>query len=250
MPASWVSAGLGVAGLLTSNSGESSSQVADPYQNYRQASGQVLSGQAANNVYGSGLSGTSTLSGLNNYVNNNTSSLTSALSNTGTQLANLIANPASALQSASYQSALNQGLSATNTGLAASGLNGSGNQLAALQNYATSSANSQYNTQVSQLSSLYNQALSANQQMFNQSSGLNTQSYNQLAQLSGASSGNTSSAAQQLAAQNTANANAASSIANSLYSGYQNSFGSFAQAPSSTGSPYYSGTEAADEGSA
>ena len=204
MPAAWVGAATAIYGATQSGGGGNAAQASDPYMQYRDQSGQVLSSQAAQGVYGAGLSGNNTITGLNNYVNNQTMPTTSALQGTGQQLANLVQNPNSVFQTAQYQSALNQGLSATNTGLAAAGLNGSGNQLAALQNYGTTQANNAYNTQVSQLSGLYNQELAGNQQGYTQATGLNTNSYNQLAQLSGAASGDMAAAGKQLAAQNTA----------------------------------------------
>lgn len=226
IPAAWVAGATAIYGATQSGGGGDAAQASDPYMQYRNQSGQVLSSQASQGVYGAGLSGTNTITGLNDYVNNTTMPLTGALNNTGTQLANLIANPNSVTQTAAYQSSLSQGLAATNSGLAASGLNGSGNQLAALENYGMSSANTAYNTQVSQLSGLYGQALGANQQGFTQASGLNTNSYNQLAQMSGAGSGNMAAAGSQLAAQNTSTAalgQQLGSLAGQAYQSYQGS---------------------------
>ena len=90
------------------------------------------------------------------------------LNGTGQQLANLIANPGSATQTAQYQAQLQQGLAATNSTLSAQGLNGSGAQSVALNNYASSSAQNQYNTQLTQLSGLYGQSQSASSNYLNQ----------------------------------------------------------------------------------
>lgn len=199
--------------------GGSASQIADPYQDFRRASGQRLSDAANSNVYGGGVSGPSTIAGLSDYVQNNTMGQTNSLNGIGNQLANLVKNPDSVYQSQQYQSQLAQGLSAANAGLGAQGLNGSGNQMAALQNVGQATASNAYNTQLSQLSGLYSQSLQANQQGFNQASGLNAQSYNQLAQMSGAGSGSMASAAQQLASAGSATSALGSQFGQSLYQG-------------------------------
>lgn len=210
MPAAWIGAGAAVVGvgasLASSGGGGSNSNAvaaASPYQNYFPNSAYTLSQAAGNNIYGAGVSGGNTLTGLNDFVNNQSAPLTGALNGQGyaQQINNLVANPSSVEQSAGYQAALGQGLSAANSTLAAQGLNGSGNQLAALTNYGMSFEQNAYNTQLSQLSGLYGQSLGANQQQFNQASGLNTQSYNQLAQLAGLQGNSALNSAGQLTAQ-------------------------------------------------
>jgi hypothetical protein len=210
MPAAWIGAGAAVVGAGSSLLGGSSSggsnsnavQAASPYQNYYGASASTLAGAAANNTYGAGVTGTNTIPGLDSFVNNQTLPLTGALNGTNyaQQINNLVANPSSIANTPQYQAAFGQGQSAVNSTLAAQGLNGSGNQLAALQNYGMSFEQNAYNTQLQQLSGLYGQSLGANQQAFNQTTGLNTQSYNQLAQLAGLQGNQALSAAGQLTA--------------------------------------------------
>ena len=210
MPAAWVGAGAAAIGAVSSIAGSSGGggsngnavQAASPYQNYYGASASNLAGLAGNNVYGSGVDQYNTMTGLNNLVNNGTIPLTTALSgvNYGQRINDLVANPSSIQSSPGYQAALQQGLSSVGTTAAAQGLNGSGNQLVALQNYGQSFEQNAYNTQLSQLSGLYGQALGANQQGYNQTTGLNTQSYNQLAQLAGLQGNQALSAAGQLTA--------------------------------------------------
>lgn len=83
----------------------------------------------------------------------------SAMGGIGQQLNNLMANPDSVYQSQQYKSAFNQGQNAVNSTLAAQGLNQSGNQLAALQNYGQSFGQQAYNNQFNQLSQVYGQTV-------------------------------------------------------------------------------------------
>lgn len=216
MPAAWIGAGAAVLGAGSSiaggNSNSNAVSAADPYAPFQGQSDFTLNaGANINGAYGfgqnssgnGGLSGANTISGLNSYVNNQTIPLTGALNGQGyaQQINSLVSNPSSVATSAGYQAALGQGLSAVGSTAAAQGLNGSGNQLAALQNYGTSFEQNSYNTQLSQLSGLYGQSLSANQQGYNQAAGTNTQSYNQLAQLAGLQGNAATTAAGGLIAQ-------------------------------------------------
>lgn len=260
MPAAWIGAGAAVVGTASSlagsgGGGSNSNAVAaaSPYQNYFPASAQTLAGQASQGVYGSGVTGGNTITGLDQFVNGQSANLTGALNGQGyaQQINNLVANPSSVENSPMYQASLQQGLSAANSSLAASGLNGSGNQLAALTNYGASFEQNAYNTQLSQLSGLYGQALGANQQQFNQASGLNTQSYNQLAQLAGLQGNQALSSAGQLTAQgNQQTSQAISNGISGLTTAGQNLFssGAFSGSGGNTGSATPAGFSAADAG--
>jgi hypothetical protein len=248
MPAAWIGAGAAVVGAGASlagavggggNPNSNAVTAASPYQNYYPASAAALANAASQQAYGAGVGGGNTIAGLNQFVNNQSAPLTGALNGTNyaQQINNLVADPSSVTQTPGYQAALNQGLSAANSSMAASGLNGSGNQLAALTNYGMSFEQNAYNTQLSQLSGLYGQALGANQQQFNQASGLNTQSYNQLAQLAGVQGNSALNSAGQLtAAGNTQATQALSSGISGLATGAQglyNAYNNYSNAGSS-----------------
>jgi hypothetical protein len=224
-----VAAGAAVVGAGTSlasaaSGGTSNSNAvaaASPFENYFPQYASQLAGLGGTGAYGAGVSGSDTISGLDQYVNGTTGSLTNTgitnAQTAGSQLGNLLANPSSITSSPGYQAALNQGLSSVESTSAAQGLNGSGNQLVALQNYGTSFEQNAYNTALSQDSSIYGQGLTANNQMYQQATGLNTQSYNQLAQLAGVQGNAATTAAGNLTAQGNVNtANATSGAITSL----------------------------------
>jgi hypothetical protein len=110
---------------------------------------------------------------MNQFTANSTNPLTSSLNGAqlGGQIQNLVNDPSSVYNTPQYKAAFGQGQNAVNATLAAQGLNASGNQLAALQNYGQTFGQNAYNTQLSQLSGLYGQALGANQQQYSQLSG-------------------------------------------------------------------------------
>lgn len=207
MPAAFIGPAIGAVGAIAGASGGGSNSnavaAASPFQQFFPQQAQNLSNQANNGTFGQGVTGGNTINGLDSFVNNQSAGLTGALNGQqyASQLNNLVANPGSVQTSAGYQAALNQGLSAVQSQGAAAGLNGSGNQMAALQNYGQSFEQNSYNNQLSQLSGLYGQSLGANQQQFNQASGINTQSYNQLAQLAGLQGNQALNSAGQLTAQ-------------------------------------------------
>lgn len=87
-------------------------------------------------------------------------------------LQNLAQNPGSIYSDPTYQAAFGQGTEAINRSLAASGMNLSGNQLTALQNYGMTQGANFYNQRLQQLSGLENNALGMNQQGFSQLAGL------------------------------------------------------------------------------
>lgn len=175
---------------------------ANPFGQYNNQFGAQLATAANNGTYGN--AGSSTLSGLYAQQANTTLPLMNSLDGVsiGKQLTNLVNNPSSIYSTPQYQAAFQQGQNAVNTTLAAQGLNESGNQLAALQNYGQSFGANYYGQMLTQLSGLYGQALTANNQNFNQSAVLNNaaqsqnnQAFQQLALLSGASSGSPAAAA-------------------------------------------------------
>lgn len=221
MPAAWIGAGsaaIGAVDSLTGGGGSSSagqaasgaaniaggalsyqeaqqfanqvSQTANPFGQYNQQFGQQLAGAANAGTYGNASPGY--LQNLNNLTGgaSNTLAQTSA-----SQLTNLLNNPSSIYDTAQYKSAFGQGQNAVNSTLAAQGLNGSGNQLAALQSYGQTFGEQQYNTTLSQLSGLFGQSYGqlASGAGINQSA--NQQGFNQLALLSGASTGSPATAA-------------------------------------------------------
>lgn len=232
MPAAWIAAGSAAVGAVGSLSGSSGGQAAQgaaniaggalSYQEAQQFANQV--GQTANpfGQYNSqfasqlagaansgqfGLSaGNQTLNGLSQWVDSRTNpgrnDLLTSLQGIGSTYNNLLQNPDSFYNTNIYKSAFNQGQNAVNSTLAAQGLNASGNQLAALQQYGQTFGANQYNQYLGQVGNAYNQALSANQQSYSQFAGLtemglqqNQAQFNQLAQLSGLSSGSPTAAA-------------------------------------------------------
>lgn len=228
-------------GALSANEAQQFAQqlgnTANPFGQYNQQWASTLN-QQAGNVLGSNFAFTQNpLSFANNTTNNpyslggstldnftaqRTDPLASSLNGQqfGQQINNLVANPDSVYDTAQYKAAFGQGQNAVNSTLAAQGLNASGNQLAALQNYGQSFGQQAYGTQLSQLSGLYGQALAGNQQIYSQAAnnantnlaenqnafnqqmqvgqlGLqqNNQYFNQLSQLSGLSAGSPTAAA-------------------------------------------------------
>ncbi|OXI63146.1 hypothetical protein CFB47_07855 [Burkholderia sp. AU27893] len=177
--------------------------IANPFGQYNAQFGKTLADAATAGTYGN--ASPQSVTAMGNYVNSNTMPLTGALNGVsfGQQLNNLVANPSSVFSSPLYQASFQQGQNAVNATLAAQGLNASGNQLAALQNYGQSFGANYYSTMLSQLSGLYGQALGANNQGFGQLASsasadlaANNQAFGQLALLSGASSGSPAAAAQ------------------------------------------------------
>lgn len=216
------------------------SQTANPFGQYNQQFGAQLAGLTNQGAFGSpGSAGQTT---LGNYANNTAANLYQSqnslnswvgqspsvaanatngvnaaaqqgqaglgglnLGGINSQISSLVANPGSIYNTPQYQAAFGQGQNAVNATLAAQGLNASGNQLAALQNYGQTFGQNAYNTQLSQLSGLSGQAaaqqqqgygqqlgaaelgLSANQQVYGQLQGaaqtgmnINQQGFNQL----------------------------------------------------------------------
>lgn len=182
-------------------------QIANPFGQYNNQFGAQLAGLSTPNAQGQSSFGQGAALGATmpaiNYANATQSTPTiNALNGVGTQLANLVANPSSIYSTPQYQSAFQQGQSAVNATLGAQGLNESGNQLAALQNYGQSFGANYYNQMLTQLSGLYGQNLQANQQGFNQlataaqlGESQNSLAFNQLSQLSGLASGSPTAAA-------------------------------------------------------
>ncbi|QQK03847.1 hypothetical protein JFN94_06705 [Burkholderia anthina] len=176
--------------------------IANPFGQYNAQFGKTLADAATAGTYGN--AAPQSVTAMGDYANSNTMPLTGALNGVsyGQQLNNLVANPSSVFSSPLYQASFQQGQNAVNSTLAAQGLNASGNQLAALQNYGQSFGANYYSTMLSQLSGLYGQALGANQQGYSQLAGnanadlaANNQAFGQLALLSGASSGSPAAAA-------------------------------------------------------
>ncbi|MBR7969110.1 hypothetical protein [Burkholderia cenocepacia] len=177
--------------------------MANPFGQYNAQFGKTLADAATAGTYGN--AAPQSVKAMGDYVSGNTMPLTGALNGVsfGQQLNNLVANPSSVFSSPLYQASFQQGQNAVNATLAAQGLNASGNQLAALQNYGQSFGANYYSTMLSQLSGLYGQALGANNQGFSQLASsasadlaANNQAFGQLALLSGASSGSPAAAAQ------------------------------------------------------
>ncbi len=77
-----------------------------------------------------------------------------ALGDTQNRLTSLLDNPDSINQSAAYKFRFNQGMDAVNRNLAAKGLLGSGNRLAALNDYGQGQASQEYGDQFNRLSGL------------------------------------------------------------------------------------------------
>ena len=173
--------------------------IANPFGQYMPGFAATLNQQGQSGTYG-------------------TSPLTSALSGVGSTYMNALSNPSAFYSSPMYKSTFDQGAGAVNAQAAAQGLNLSGNQLTALQDYGMSKGNSLYQSYVGDLSTAFNQALGANQQGFSQMAGL-----------SGLASGSPSTAAGLLMSgnQNAGNAysQAGSGLSN-LISGAGSLFGS------------------------
>jgi len=116
---------------------------------------------------------------LNDLVSNSSYANTyTALAGTGQQYANLLSNPDSIYSSKVFNSMMGQGTNAVNSAMAAQGLNGSGNQLAALQNYGQSLAGNYFNSLANTYSQGYQNELAAGNTYFNQLatlSGVNNQ---------------------------------------------------------------------------
>ncbi|KVH29607.1 hypothetical protein [Burkholderia cepacia] len=183
--------------------GDQLAGIANPFGQYNAQFGKTLADAATAGTYGN--AAPQSVKAMGDYVSGNTMPLTSALNGVsfGQQLNNLVANPSSVFSSPLYQASFQQGQNAVNATLAAQGLNASGNQLAALQNYGQSFGANYYSTMLSQLSGLYGQALGANNQGFGQLASsasadlaANNQAFGQLALLSGASTGSPTAAAQ------------------------------------------------------
>lgn len=227
MPAAWIGAGAAVLGAVGGSSGGGQvaqgaaniaggalsaseaqqfanqlGQTANPFGQYNGGFASLLNSQAGQGIYGNANNGN--FNAQQQYTGNQTGQLVGSLDGAGIgrQLTNLVNNPGSITSTPGYQAAFGQGQSAVNSTLAAQGLNASGNQMAALQNYGQSFEQNAYNTQLSQLSGLYGQALGANQQAFGQlstntgqSMQANQQGFNQMSQLSGLATGSPTAAA-------------------------------------------------------
>lgn len=203
--------------------GNQLAQTANPFGQYNQGFSNTLAqASAAGNFGNTGASTAGLNQGVANGVFGNANyggasnlsgfaqgsqGLTQALNGTqiGNQLTDLINNPSSIFSTPQYQAAFGQGQNAVNATLAAQGLNASGNQLAALQNYGQSFGQQAYGTQLSQLSGLYGQALGANQQSYGQMQGAvqaglasNNQAFNQQAALAGLNQSGNNQAFNQL----------------------------------------------------
>lgn len=218
-------AGGGISAANAQKYADEVKNTANPYGNYMPQAAQTLAAQGQTGTYANpgSSSGLGSTWGLGNFLNNTTQPLTGELSGAGTALSKLIADPSSIYDTAQYKAAFGQGQNAVNSTLAAQGLNASGNQLAALQNYGQSFGQKAYSDQVTQLSGLYSQELGANQQAFNQGLSLNNQAYSQGAQMSGLAGANLGAAAQaqsnvygNIAAGGNAIAQGAGSILNGL----------------------------------
>jgi hypothetical protein len=245
MPAAWISAGAAVVGAGSSLAGSGSSgnqgaaATANPFSPYQPGFANTLNQQAQQGTYGNpNYGGANTLT----QAASTGMSLGNALNGQGfaNQINNLVANPSSVYQTPQYQAAFGQGQNAVNATLAAQGLNASGNQLAALQNYGQSFGQNAYNQQLSQLSGLYGQALGGNQQGFNQlQSSVSTnlsaqqQAFTQMGQLSGLLTGSPVAAGQLLAAGNANTANSISSGISGLATAGQNLYNAYNAQPQS-----------------
>lgn len=144
------------SGLDSLSMGGELASIADPFRQYRGQFGQQLSssqtgaGSAQNLMQQGGQQ-------AGNYAS---------------MLQNLAQNPGSIYSDPTYQAAFGQGTEAINRSLAASGMNLSGNQLTALQNYGMTQGANFYNQRLQQLSGLQSGALTQNQQGFSQLAGL------------------------------------------------------------------------------
>lgn len=130
-------------------------QTADPFQQYR-----------------------SNWAGQLNTAANAAGNPTSTYQQANQGLSNLLSNPSNVLNDPLYKAQSAQGLQTVNRQLAARGQTASGNELTALQDYGTSSANNYMS------------------QLMNQYSGISNQSFAQAGQLSGLSQANLGAAAQ------------------------------------------------------
>lgn len=130
--------------------------IADPFRQYREQFGQ----QMVNSQAGTGAASSLAMQGGQQAAEY------------GNMLMELARNPSSIYNDPTYTSAFHQGTDAINRTLAASGMNMSGNQLTALQNYGMTQGANFYNQRLNQLSGLQNGALGMNQQGFSQLSGL------------------------------------------------------------------------------
>lgn len=144
------------SGLDSLSMGGELASIADPFRQYRGQFGQQLAssqtgaGSAQNLMQQGGQQ-------AGNYAS---------------MLQNLAQNPGSIYSDPTYQAAFGQGTEAINRSLAASGMNLSGNQLTALQNYGMTQGANFYNQRLQQLSGLQSGALTQNQQGFSQLAGL------------------------------------------------------------------------------
>lgn len=144
------------AGLDSLSMGGELANIADPFRQYRGQFGQQLASSqtgdgSAQNLMRQGGQQAGTYASM---------------------LQNLAQNPGSIYSDPTYQAAFSQGTEAINRSLAASGMNLSGNQLTALQNYGMTQGANFYNQRLQQLSGLQNNALGMNQQGFSQLAGL------------------------------------------------------------------------------
>lgn len=144
------------SGLDALSMGGELATIADPFRQYRNQFGQQLSSSqtgagSAQNLMQQGGQQAGTYSSM---------------------LQNLAQNPGSIYSDPTYQAAFGQGTEAINRSLAASGMNLSGNQLTALQNYGMTQGANFYNQRLNQLSNLQSGALAQNQQGFSQLAGL------------------------------------------------------------------------------
>lgn len=144
------------SGLDSLSMGGELASIADPFRQYRGQFGQQLASSqtgagSAQNLMQQGGQQAGTYASM---------------------LQNLAQNPGSIYSDPTYQAAFGQGTEAINRSLAASGMNLSGNQLTALQNYGMSQGANFYNQRLQQLSGLENNALGMNQQGFSQLAGL------------------------------------------------------------------------------
>lgn len=144
------------SGLESLSMGGELATIADPFRQYRGQFGQQLA--SSQNGAGS--------------AQNLMQQGGQQAGNYATMLQNLAQNPGSIYSDPTYQAAFGQGTEAINRSMAASGMNLSGNQLTALQNYGMTQGANFYNQRLQQLSGLQSGALSQNQQGFNQLAGM------------------------------------------------------------------------------
>lgn len=144
------------SGLDALSMGGELATIADPFRQYRAQFGEQLS---------AGQTGNSSAQFQMQQGGNNAALY-------GDMLRNLAQNPGSIYSDPTYQAAFGQGAEAINRSLAASGMNLSGNQLTALQNYGMTQGANFYNQRLQQLSGLQSGALGQNQQGFSQLAGL------------------------------------------------------------------------------